>query len=373
MFIYYVLLYSTLIFGLFESIIDYYAVKNNPPHSDIKTAPSTNHKKIITILFFGLFTFVSAFRSDNVGIDLGNYFLYFFNPLLSDSLIGVLTAYYRSDIGFYLLTWLIGRFTDNFQIFMFATSVIPLFLFFRFFYKESKIIWLSIFIALGIGLLDNVFNILRQAIAMGIILHGYQYIKSQNLKKFLLCVFLAMTFHSTAIFCIPMYFVAQYKLNVLNAIKYALLSFGLILGTSRLFGNLLVSFMVSGYQDGQYAVGGEGGYNMLLVLTGILFMGLLFRNSVLFNDRKRLITYNLVIMAVVLQLVSLNLSIFSRIVTYYTYFLAIFIPNIISSIKDRYVRVLGIFITVAFFSVLFMKSLSDDLSGIVPYTFFWEN
>ncbi len=59
----------------------------------------------------------------------------------------------------------------------------------------------------------NFNSLMRQAVAIGIIFYSYRYIKSRDIKKYLITIILAFLFHSTSIFIIPQYFLYNIKLS----------------------------------------------------------------------------------------------------------------------------------------------------------------
>lgn len=55
-------------------------------------------------------------------------------------------------------------------------------------------------------------SLMRQSVAVGIIFYSYKYIKKRMLIKFIIVVFFAASFHKTALFMLPIYFL--YNLSV---------------------------------------------------------------------------------------------------------------------------------------------------------------
>jgi len=367
MLVYYCLLFFVLVFSIFENKKFVNTIKINKISLLSLTINKRIIKKSITLILFFTLLLISTFRNITVGIDLKNYISYF-NECLNYNFNEVIIRFGPTDLGYYLLIWLIANFTDNNQIFLFITSIIPLYIIFKFFYEESKIIWLSVFLFISIGNVAYLFNLLRQIISMSIIICGYKHIKNKKILNYIMCVLIAMTFHSIAIFCLPIYFFAHNKLNFINYIKYLIMA--LIIITSS---DIIINFFVNQYQGGrymEYIISGEG-YKWLIILIGILLFGLVFKKQTIINHKYDFIIYNIFILSVLLQLVSLNFSLFVRIVHYYSFFITIFIPNIINSIKDKFMRILSVNFIVVFFSLFFMYSLQNDSSGIVPYSFFW--
>lgn len=75
-----------------------------------------------------------------------------------------------------------------------------------------KYSWILFFSFQEFFLLD--LNLMRQAVAISIIFFSYKYIIKENKSKFIICILVAMSFHTSAILCIFLYLV-----NYLNSIS----------------------------------------------------------------------------------------------------------------------------------------------------------
>ncbi|MCL2212276.1 MAG: EpsG family protein [Oscillospiraceae bacterium] len=367
--IYFLLFFVILMCSFVEKRPSFFHTKlQNIGIADVDIRHTASKKTVAIVLFMLLFT-LAALRAQSVGIDLYWYDYFFREALLFNNFGDVISRYGWQDISFYALNFLISRFTNNFQIYLLVTSFIPLIIFFCVFYKKSKMLWLSVIIFLGLGFFAATMNLLRQIIAMAIIAIALKYAEEKKIGKFLLCVMFAASFHLTAVVCIPMYFFAHHKINSKNYIKYVF-----IIVTAFLFSNYIIVILVELYLDGRYTeylVSGQG-YTLLMILLGILIGGLLFKRHALLENKHFVVIYNLIFLTVVIQVVTLNFSLFVRAGFYYTFFLTLFIPNIINSIKCKYVRLATMLLTIAVFGVLFVHGLVNDVSGIVPFTFFWQ-
>ena len=370
MLVYYITLLSPILYGLFEISNSNSAFGNKVTSVVYPKGIITKRRRAIAILIFLQLFVISALRSLNVGSDLGNYFIYYFSPAINSSLVDILTKRWSNSIGYNLLNWIVSIFTTDFHIFMIIACIIPLSMFMCFFYRESKAVWLSMLIFLGLSFLGHIFSALKQVIAMAIIAFSYKYVKSRDIKRFMLCIIIAVLFHSTAMACIPIYFFSHNKLNFQNYAKYILIALLVISG-----GSYVIEIAANYYRGGMYKdmiISGEG-YMWLLFLIVMLLSGLMFKKTAIINDKDNLIIFNIVFLAVILQLVSLKFSLFVRVVYYYSFFLTVYLPNVIYSIKKKSLRIAGIFATVVLFSFLYFSELNRDTFGIVPYTFFWES
>lgn len=112
---------------------------------------------------------------------------------------------------------------------------------------------------------------------------------------------------------------------------------------------------------------------MLLLLLAITVGGLLVRQYNHIADRRFDVFCQMLIVACCLQLFSLQFSLFARVVLYYQIAIVVFIPEVLSFIKDRYLAFfckMGVVMgAVSFFIWIY---LANNSSGILPYAFFWE-
>ena len=89
-------------------------------------------------------------------------------------------------------------FTGDFVLFKTIQAVFLNVAVFSFFKKETKSIFLCIFLYALISYLVLNFNLLRQSFALGFALYSYSYLKDKQIAKYLLCVFAAFMFHNSA-------------------------------------------------------------------------------------------------------------------------------------------------------------------------------
>ncbi|WP_133969652.1 EpsG family protein [Eubacterium limosum] len=112
---------------------------------------------IYLFLCFSVLTIIEGLRKASVGTDLETYIYTFQNLEYNKQYIESI---------FYYLMKIILFFSDDPQSFIFVTSFIINFGIFVFIYRESKIIWLSVFLYLTLFYWFASFNVIRQYIAI---------------------------------------------------------------------------------------------------------------------------------------------------------------------------------------------------------------
>ena len=170
-----------------------------------------NNKTFLLITFLELF-FISAFRSWNIGNDTLEYVHTFIATCSSFDL-------YRSHMekGYLLFNKILSLFTNNPQAILIATSFIILSIIFCFIYKNSKFIFLSVLLFVIIQF-STALTMIRQEMALVIVLIGFRFVIKREFIKFLLCCLLATTFHTSAIVAIVWYFIYPLNIKIKNII-----------------------------------------------------------------------------------------------------------------------------------------------------------
>ena len=165
------------------------------------------NKKTVNFLFYiltAMFTIISAIRYQ-VGTDYGGY-VSIFNQINSGD-----TSYVES--GYYLLNYIIGKIGGSAQT-VIALSAIITNLAFAYTIKknvEDKYIIYTLFIYVCGEIYFCSMNALRQYVAIGILLIGYEFFKQKKYKSYLLIIGLAMLFHTSAVFALFPFLLSIFK------------------------------------------------------------------------------------------------------------------------------------------------------------------
>lgn len=166
--------------------------------------------RIIAVIAIVILSLFAGFRNENVGTDVlvyvKPYLIYMHN-------LGFKWAYQNlsSEILYICLTWIIDVIGGNINTLLFVITFIISFLVYQYAInnrKETDVVLtyaVYLFIYFGITL-----NLVRQSIAMAIILYSMKYLRKNDAGKYLLCVLIASGFHSTAIIMLPLYLIYRF-------------------------------------------------------------------------------------------------------------------------------------------------------------------
>lgn len=321
------------------------------------------------ICFFLLI--ISCFRAESVGIDLVNYkdAFYRWGQLSFVELIHIT----NSDIGFVFYNWTLGNIWPDIRFFIICSSIITLIPIYATVKRHSRNCFMSLYLYVCMGCLGESFNIIRQAIALGIIFYCYRYVVEKKLFNFILGVFVAALFHQTALVAILICFLVNEKKTNRTIAKFLVLIIGVVLVTAVGIPVFVKIYKVNNYSD--LIVSGEGVPLLIFyIMLGIIFYIILrCPQKDMKEERKReqknlFVIYSL---GVTVQILAIGFSILNRLTIYFMIFAILFIPGILDNMKDVRERTIAKTAIYGLYTLWFIYELYKDYSGVVPYTFMW--
>ena len=121
------------------------------------------------------------------------------------------------ETGFYWLVKLCSKIIAKPWFMFTVVAAITIILYFKAF-EESKEFLVSVFLFFAVGAYFDSFNGIRQYIVVAVFMYAYRYIRTNNLKKYILIMGLCILIHNSAIFTIPLYFLSKIRINKIYAI-----------------------------------------------------------------------------------------------------------------------------------------------------------
>lgn len=158
---------------------------------------------ILSILAFSIF---AGIRSYNVGTDIEVYGLKRFNREIGKSnFISSLNQYNDIEYGYSFINYLVAKFTVDFHWFLFTHQVILSTIVYIIAFREKK--QHNTRVALTIASysflwFNTSLNILRQSVAILIMLFAYKYLENKEYKKYVTLTLLSTLIHTSSIFCL---------------------------------------------------------------------------------------------------------------------------------------------------------------------------
>ena len=301
---------------------------------------STNksQKRIYMVLCFLSVLFFVGLRSINTGsIDTQTYCRMFDTASSTSGFIDFLTIreisieeYLYKEGNFYLLVWLISRFTDNEQIFLVVIAAIMTVCVFRFMSKHSEDFMLSCIIYICLGSMTFSMNGMRQALAMSICLLAYDFAVKKKIVPFLLIVLLAMTFHVSAFIFLLAYPLSNFSKLHLVAL---LIGGGLFIALSSSLASIYDSLVEKDYAV-RDSIEGGGFVTVAIYLLVLILTMLFYKNLATENGIEPLFALCFVGL-VIFSTRYFSTQIFERISYYFYYSVILLIPKLSHIFKEK--------------------------------------
>jgi len=308
--------------------------------------------------------FILALRGFTVGDDLDSYIAYY-------KIIGQMSLtvnFMELEKGYVLYNSILGHLSPDPRFFFIVTSAILVVGISKFIHDYSKTPWLSYFLFITLGFYAIDFGLLRQALAIIIVINGFKYVENRKFWKFGMSIVLATLFHTTAIFGILIYFLRYFKFTIPNILAVLSCS-GFIYILRRQIIAFFLPFASNDYS--QLLVSGEG-YGMLLTLSMITIFSIFFGKKMIVKEEYITFQFYVLLTSIVLQLLATGFSLFSRIVYYFSIIIIIFIPEIIEGQTDKKLKWIGTICIVVLCSVFYIYGLNAGGNVLVPYLFMWD-
>lgn len=212
--------------------------------SNVRKGKLINTASAILILFFGLRGFIQS--------DFQNYYPWFEElPTLWD--FGWLKTFAENyEPGFVLYSIFCKSIFPNYFFWIFVSSLIDILLLKKIFERYSVNVCLSFAIYFAIGAIIMEFNLMRNIKAILILVLATRYIQEKRFWRYLLCIFLAMSFHVMAIIFIPLYFVLDRKWSKPVLWGIFITCMAVLLLRIKYLSPILIS--AAGFLGGEYAV-----------------------------------------------------------------------------------------------------------------------
>lgn len=338
LYVYFIIFVSLLVF----------CIKINAKNSKIRD----NYFLIISFILLG---FVHIFKNPASVPDILEYIEGFkeirqhdFHYWLSNTLVSL-----KAEKGYIILNKIISSFTDNPFWLIFVTSIIILSGYFYSIRKYSPFVWLSVILYI-MGPYAQSIYVLRQHMAMSIVLYTYPFIIERKFWSYILISLLAFSMHQSAIVILPLYFLYQIKnFKTLLVLGSCFIVFA-VANTSYLV-ELFVQRFLSDYV--YYLNGEESNWKVCALLSSVLVMRvLIMKKAFLQEGIDRLLSLILSI-GVSISFVGIGLPGISRLNMYYSSCFFLVIPNTLSHLKHIGIRRALAIAYLIFLLVFFIKTL----------------
>lgn len=254
---------------------------------------------------------------------------------------------------------------DNDILILLAYSLPVILLTCWFIDKYSRNVYLSIYIYYGLMFYFFLFNGVRQCMAMAISLPAFYFIDKGKKAKALLFVFLAMSFHQSAGILLLLFLLKRIhlKINFRYFIIVIFISL-LMIPLGKVFTSIATSLLASNY-IGYIEDATEGNWaNPIIYLCIVGIICLFYKGKCKDNER---FLVNSIVFGTWIYFMSTQIQVLNRMVYYFTIPVICILPNAISEIENRHIRLLaliGCYFVIAIYGSLLVF---HNAHGILPY------
>ena len=277
---------------------------------------------------------------------------------------------YDQERGFKLLAKLVYDLGGSYQVFLGVTAclcVVPIWYLYR---RESDHQLLTMAIFLAVAPFSMYFSGIRQAIAMSVGLLAWYAARDKKRILFLLCVAVAMSFHTSAFILLAIYPLYSARITQKWLLVVIPVMLGVFMFRTPIF-NFLLRFLWEEYETTP-----ETGATTTLILL-ILFTVYAY----LIVDDERLerdviALRNILLLSIIIQVFAMLHPLSMRMNYYFLLYVPILVPRIAARSQKRYQQVakLSVIVMTAYFMFYFVSKIVKDIDSlnIFPYTFFWQ-
>ena len=325
----------------------------------------------ITVMFL-----LCALRDGSIGVDTETYLDTF---LYQDILMSTVNGNNKFEFGYRLFIDFLRLFTDNPQVYIFATSLIMctgMYIFIERYCKENYCLSILIFMAF---IYYSFFSAIRQSMALSIAINSFGYIGDRKWIKAILLILLGGSFHYTALLLlafIPFTFTQWTKRKIILALLGSV-------AVAFMF-NRLVELVIGMFpiydrywnSDMMQAEKANSGTFVALITALCIFslINLIIKKERFTKQQER--SYYIAaligtIFCITINILGMNQGIFSRMTRYFIPFVMVLT---VSTCKYYIKKYLPIFcLGMAFLmGVYFYVKMNSNIYQIIPYRFFFE-
>jgi hypothetical protein len=290
-----------------------------------------------------------------------------------DLLVSAGYRLYATEWGFLWFNQLLGYVTMNRYVFIFITTCFIYTLLFISIKRYCRNYPFAVIVFMGLWFFFT-FTYLRQVMAATIGWLAIQYAIDRKPIPYFLIVFIAFTFHNSAIVLVPFYFVPAKKFK--PSVVISIFVMCLLVGLSNMLGLLFAAsdtFTSISKVSENVSYIEEGTFRVAYLIEALLFAALIFWKYDAFNERNRkeIVLLNMALIFCALLLLFIRSDNGGRFSWHFMIGLIATVTHIATHPVHKNNALIGILIVMFF--VLFMRILILWGMQISPYKSFFSN
>lgn len=300
---------------------------------------------ILTILIILILSIFGGARNLNIGTDVSVYGESWFKIACNYNDLGsYITHINSSDNGYVILNYIVSRFSNNINVFLFVLQLISntLIIFTIYKHKDRSPFWMAILTYICIYYCIT-FNILRQSLALAILFFSINFLEKKKDISFIITVLIASQFHYTAYIGLIIYLIYKLMNSKIKNKRKVIISIILIALISVIFLkeilSILYKFNIINYRLYHYVSKATTGLNINYIESIFkLYFILLFLLSTKwkkYNNSKEIIFIIFIFLDFILYQTKTIISYTDRLSFYFGYFSIITYPMIIKKFSNQ--------------------------------------
>lgn len=321
---------------------------------------------------FGLlmlvFFLLSALRAFTIGADTRAYSILFIEIGKTNGIF--LFNAGRYEEGYVFCNKLLSLITNNPQVLIFISSAFIYLSFFLFFKRNSKNLFVVALLFFFCGLFKFSLSAIRQCIALGILMFGYEQLKHKKYFPFVLLAALAFFFHRSSIVFSLLMFLSNFKWKrntylLLFAISVTILFLSFV-GVDRF---ILTLFDYSRYIGSIY----DDGLNFASIVLALMCLVDIWAMYTMDKTIVNSLFFKMTVIKLCVLLISFRLNAVDRLADYLTFFEIVGLSNAFYKSKHKNKLLLISLVFAMYVSYSFVWGIMrPEYQFVWPYKFFWE-
>lgn len=301
-------------------------------------------KKIFTLTVSVQMFLIMAFRDITIGADLKNYangFQYIRTLGLAELLPRLrlfqtadLIYRYSYESGYVVLNWVLAKLGCSFHDMLIVFAAFNMISFGCFIYRYSKIPWLSFVLLSGLNMYEYAFGILRQSLAVCIVLWAVPYILEKKYGKACLILLFAFMFHRTSLVFFLLLVFAEKPFTRKRFQCHMAVWVGMLAVTPVFYEKILSKILIL-LGKGRYTEVNFRLNNQIILMVGIalvIYLLIDLQNFVPAGERLILRAY---LLSIPVEIIGMCNDSFARSIEYYYIFVILLIPAAIATYQYR--------------------------------------
>ena len=322
------------------------------------------------LFFFVWLTIIVMLRHESIGNDTSNYVRYFY---YTEWLSWTEIREIELETGFMYFSKFVSLFTKDSQVFLAVSALAIGAMMYPTYRRLCVDASLSIVLYCTLSTFVMMFSGIRQMMAIAIGFIAYELTRKKKLIPFIICVVVAISFHTSAFmlaFMYPLYHakITRKWLFVVVSVMTVIFAFNKPIFT-------FLTFVLEQYTQYEGEITSTGAYTMLILFVIFAVFAHVIPDEAKL-DEEIIGLRNFLLLSLAIQMFAPLHFLAARMNYYYIVFIPLLLPKIIEARSDRWkqIAITGRHVMVVFFLVYFFYNATGEGNlNVFPYHFFWES